>query len=158
MVFFSVRHSSCWWSTGNEWSPVEWRPIYMGRDVLLIQFMFRLWLLLCVSKSFQSKSTTMRYHRSDCHTFNIETLYCVFANKYNVFFRQVFGIRRSVLFCDEPTTIYSIHYEYDRVFKYCAGEWIQSKWMNEELKRKKKPRRLTYTYESMCSAHISNPN
>lgn len=74
------------------------------------------------------------------------------------FFRQVFGIRRSVLFCDELTTIYSIHYEYDRVFKYCAGEWIQSKWMNEELKRKKKPRRLTYTYESMCSAHISNLN
>lgn len=60
------------------------------------------------------------------------------------FFRQVFGIRRSVLFCDELTTIYSIHYEYDRVFKYCAGEWIQSKWMNEELKRRKT--KTTYIY------------
>lgn len=117
-------------------------------------FMFRLWLLLCVSKSFQSESTTMRYHRSDCHTFNSETLYCMFV----IFFWQVFGIRRSVLFCDEFTTIYSILYEYDRVFKYCAGEWIQSKWMNEELKAKKKPRRLTYTYESMCTVHISNLN
>lgn len=82
---------------------------------------------------------------------------CV-CKQIHVFFRQVFGIRRSVLFCDELTTIYSLHYEYDRVFKYCAGEWIQSKWMNDELKRKKKPRRLTYTYESMCSAHISNLN